>query len=105
MVNLRVGVADKFPNRRYGMQSPPTIYKDLVITGSSVGEFPALSAAGDVRAWEVRTGKLVWTFHTIPRPGEPNHDARQGEDWEDGGARTRGGSSLSMSSAGWGSCQ
>ena len=82
-VNLRVGVADKFPNRRYGMTSPPAIYKDLVITGSNVGEFPALSAAGDVRAWDMRTGKLVWTFHTIPRPGEPNHDAWQGEDWVD----------------------
>jgi glucose dehydrogenase len=83
MVNLRPGVADKFPERRYGMTSPPVLYKDIVITGSNVGEAPALSAAGDVRGWDMTTGKLLWTFHTIPRPGEANHDAWQGEDWVD----------------------
>src|SRR3546814_1699968 len=44
-----------------GMSSPPAIYKDLVITGSRVQEMPVKGAAGDVRAWDARTGKLVWT--------------------------------------------
>src|SRR5581483_10063149 len=83
LVNLRPGVADKFPNSFYGLSSPPTIYKDLIITGSHVQEAPSLGPSGDVRAWDVRTGKLVWTFHTIPRPGEPNHEVWQGDQWVD----------------------
>lgn len=59
--------------RFYGMTSPPIVFENLVITGSAVQEFPAQGAAGDVRAWDARTGQLVWTFHSVPRPGEPNH--------------------------------
>jgi glucose dehydrogenase len=82
-VNLRTGVADKFPSRAYGLSSPPAIYKDIVITGSHTQENPALGPAGDVRGWDIRTGKLLWTFHTIPRPGEPNYDAWKGDQWVD----------------------
>ncbi len=60
-------------SRFYGMTSPPIVFENLVITGSAVQEFPAVGASGDVRAWDARTGKLVWTFHSIPRPGEPNY--------------------------------
>ncbi len=65
-----------------GLSSPPTIYKDLVITGSRVQEMPVKGAAGDVRAWDMRTGKLVWTFRTIPQPGEAGHDTWEGESWK-----------------------
>ena len=44
--------------RFYGMTSPPLVYGDLVITGSAVQEFPPRGAAGDVRAWDARTGAL-----------------------------------------------
>ena len=66
--------------------SPPSIYKDILITGTRVSE--GMDAApGDIRAYDVRTGKLVWQFHTIPRPGEPGH-----ETWEDPNAwKTTGG--------------
>ncbi len=57
------------PNAYYGYSSPANIYKNLAIIGSRVQEAPAKGASGDVRAWDVRTGKLAWTFHTIPRPG------------------------------------
>ena len=53
-----------------------------MITGSSPGEEPAFGAAGDIRAWDMRSGKLVWTFHTLPRPGEPNHEVWQDGQWE-----------------------
>jgi len=66
----------------YGMSSPPLVYRDLVITGSRVQEVPSLGAAGDVRAWNARTGKLVWTFHSVPRPGEPGHDTWEGDSWK-----------------------
>ncbi len=63
----------------YILPSPPVVYKNLVITGAGPGEGPGGSAggkgpAGDTRAWDLRTGKLVWTFHTIPRPGEFGYD-------------------------------
>src|SRR5215475_10048351 len=52
-----------------GLTSPGLIYKDLLIVGSVVSEtLPA--APGHIRAYDVRTGKLRWTFHTIPQPGE-----------------------------------
>lgn len=70
------------PRAPLGMSSPPLTYKNLVITGSRVQEMPTLGAAGDVRAWDARTGQLVWTFHTVPRPGEFGHDTWEGESWK-----------------------
>ena len=71
-----------YPKASYGLTSPPIVYRNLVITGSATQEFPTLGAAGDVRAWDVRTGKLVWTFHTVPRPGERGHATWQGDSWK-----------------------
>jgi len=63
--------------------SPPSVYKDLVITGTRVSE--AMDAApGDIRAYDARTGKIVWQFHTIPHPGEAGY-----ETWEDPNAWQR----------------
>ena len=72
----------------YILPSPPVIYKDLVITGAGPGEGPGglgggLGPSGDTRAWNVRTGKLVWTFHSVPRPGEKGHDTWAGDSWKD----------------------
>jgi glucose dehydrogenase len=82
LVNLKIGVTEKFPKARYAITSPPNFYKNLVITGSSPGEEPTFGATGDIRAWDMRSGKLVWTFHTLPRPGEPNHEVWQDGQWE-----------------------
>ena len=65
-----------------GMTSPPIAYKNLVITGSIVPEFPELGPWGDVRAWNVLTGKLVWTFHSVSRPGEKGHETWKDEGWK-----------------------
>jgi glucose dehydrogenase len=83
ILNVRVGVADEYPKGQYGISSPPAIYKNLVITGCQLQEMPSKGPSGDVRAWDVRTGKLVWTFHTLPRPGELNHDDWQEDQWQD----------------------
>ncbi|HRQ51250.1 MAG TPA: pyrroloquinoline quinone-dependent dehydrogenase, partial [Agriterribacter sp.] len=57
--------------------SAPTVYKDLLLTGSRVSE--GMDAApGHIRAFDVRTGQMKWIFHTIPQPGEPGY-----ETWED----------------------
>ncbi|MBS1529126.1 MAG: PQQ-binding-like beta-propeller repeat protein [Bacteroidetes bacterium] len=53
--------------------SPGIIYKDLYIIGSRVNE-TADAAPGHIRAYDVRTGKLRWIFHTIPHPGEYGYD-------------------------------
>jgi glucose dehydrogenase len=78
-------------NVAYSMLSPPTIYKNLVITGAGTGEGPGGSnggtgPAGDTRAWDARTGTLVWTFHTVPRPGELGYDT-----WGENSALRRSG--------------
>lgn len=67
---------------RNGMTSPPIVYKNLVITGGTTQENPPLGPAGDVRAWDMRTGKLVWTFHSVPRAGEKFNDTWVGESWK-----------------------
>lgn len=75
--------------------SPGIIYKDLFIVGSRVDEGP-VAAPGHIRAYDARTGKLKWIFHTIPQPGEFGYDT-----WEDpnaykyiGGANAWGGFSM-----------
>jgi len=82
-VDLRAGVADAFPGREYSVTSPPAIYQDLVITGAAVPEYPSKGPSGSVRAFDVRTGKLVWTFRTIPQPGEAGHETWQEDAWKD----------------------
>jgi quinoprotein glucose dehydrogenase len=81
-VNLKTpDVMNGFPKALYSVTSPPVVYKNLVITGAMTQEQPAFGAAGDVRAWDAITGKHVWTFHTVPRPGEFGHDTWEGDSW------------------------
>ncbi|HSH75442.1 MAG TPA: PQQ-binding-like beta-propeller repeat protein [Longimicrobiales bacterium] len=75
----------------YEILSAPAIYRNLVITGAGTGEGArgpdgGLGPAGDTRAWDARTGELVWTFHTVPRPGEYGYDT-----WGGDSARDRSG--------------
>jgi quinoprotein glucose dehydrogenase len=65
-----------------GMGTPPTMYKNLIITGGRTQENPPLGPAGDVRAWDVHNGKLVWTFRSIPRAGEKFNDTWAGDSWK-----------------------
>ena len=81
-VNLRAGVADNFPEAEYSVTSPPAIYQDLVITGAAVPEYPSRGPSGVVRAFYVRSGKLAWTFHTIPQPGEAGHETWEEDAWQ-----------------------
>ena len=74
---------DNYPSARYGLNGAPAIYKKLVITGSHVQDAGSLGGKGDVRAWDAATGKLVWTFHTVPRPGETGHETWLDEGWKD----------------------
>jgi quinoprotein glucose dehydrogenase len=67
------------------MTTPAVIYKDLMIVGGREAEtLPA--SPGDLRAYDVRTGKLRWSFHTIPHPGEFGYDTWPQEAWKSSGA-------------------
>ena len=80
-VDLRAGVTDVAG--AYGMSSPATIYRDLVITGALVPEAAPRGPSGDIRAFDVRTGALVWRFHTVPREGEPGNETWARDAWRD----------------------
>ena len=66
------------------LTSPGVIYRDLMIVGGRVGEALPTSP-GDVRAYDVRSGALRWTFHTIPHPGEPGYETWPKDAWTYGG--------------------
>jgi glucose dehydrogenase len=84
MVDLKQGVADELPDARLALESPPAVYQDIIITGCSNGEgAPSTGAYGDIRGWDARTGRLVWTFHTVPRKGEPGNDTWPEDGWKD----------------------
>jgi quinoprotein glucose dehydrogenase len=84
-VNLRTGAAENYPDRFCGMTSPPLVYKNLVITGLIVADSQPLGPSGDVRAYDVDTGKEVWRFHTVPRPGEAGHETWENDSWKERG--------------------
>lgn len=73
-VDMRQGL-DRDPSsiRRMQAMMPGVIFDDLVIMGSAPGE-SYFSPPGYIRAYNVVTGKLEWTFHTIPHPGEFGYD-------------------------------
>ena len=94
-VDLHLGLDRDVTNLFVTASSPGIIYKDLLIMGTRVDEGPA-AAPGHIRAYDVRTGKQQWIFHTIPHPGEAGY-----ETWDDsiaykhiGGANTWSGFSL-----------
>jgi len=82
VVNLNTDAIMRGMQGRNALTSPPTVYKNLVITGGTTQENPPLGPAGDVRAWDMRTGKLVWTFGAIPQAGEKFNDTWAGDSWK-----------------------
>lgn len=81
----RVDLRDAFDRKPEDIQlsvtTPGVIYRDLIILGSSVPE-TLPSTPGDIRAYDVRSGKLAWVFHTIPRPGEFGHETWPKDAWK-----------------------
>jgi quinoprotein glucose dehydrogenase len=82
VVDMKPGALNGLANSMFGLSSPPIIYKSVVITGAHVQESPSVGAAGDTRAWDLHTGKLVWTFHSVPRPGEPGSETWEPDSWK-----------------------
>ena len=86
-VNLLEGLGQDVSNDLYGVSSPPLVCGEAVAVGSSILEFPPRpdTPPGDVRAFNARTGELMWHFHSIPKDGEYGADT-----WEDGSNNRNG---------------
>jgi quinoprotein glucose dehydrogenase len=82
VVDMKPGALNGLANSMFGLSSPPLVYKNVLITGAHVQESPSIGAAGDTRAWDVHTGKLVWTFHSVPRPGESGSETWEPDSWK-----------------------
>lgn len=94
-VDLREGLG-RDPKRLTLVQSynPGRVFEDLILFGSATNE-EYESGPGDVRAYEIRTGRLAWTFHTIPHPGEPGYETWPKDAWKTvGGANAWSGMAL-----------
>src|SRR5687768_170101 len=92
VVDLREGIDGRDPATLGNVQSntPGEIFENTLILASNTGE-GYMSPPGDIRAYDVLTGKLVWTFHTVPRPGEFGYDTWPKDAWKYvGGTNTWG---------------
>ncbi|MEO6909413.1 MAG: PQQ-binding-like beta-propeller repeat protein, partial [Edaphobacter sp.] len=81
-IDIKKDVTNGYPRARLFMSSPPSIYKNIVITGGQTQESPGVGASADTRGWDVHTGKLVWQFHSVPHPGEVGNDTWAGDSWK-----------------------
>ncbi len=93
-VDLNAGLRNDTAAASVTATSPGMVYQDLLILGSRVSELYG-AQPGSVRAYNIRTGKLEWTFHTIPQPGEPGYETWPKGAWKyAGGVNDWGGMSL-----------
>ena len=76
-IDLHDNLGKDVQNMYVSSTTPGIIYKDIIIVGTRVAE-EAAAAPGHIRAYDVRTGKMRWIFHTIPQPGEEGY-----ETWDD----------------------
>lgn len=86
-VDLREGLGRPAKTLFVLANTPGAVVGDLLILGTRVNEGPGPSAPGFIRAYDVRTGKIAWTFRTIPQPGEPGYETWPPDAWKySGGA-------------------
>ncbi|MEJ7693347.1 pyrroloquinoline quinone-dependent dehydrogenase [Daejeonella sp.] len=93
-VSMNVGMRGEPDKISVIPTTPGTIYQDLYIIGNEVSELYG-AEPGHIRAYNVKTGALVWTFHTVPQPGEVGYDSWPKDAWKYvGGANSWGGITL-----------
>lgn len=73
-VDLKEGLGRDVGGLDLQANTPGVVYGDLLIMGMRLGEGPAPAAPGHIRAYNVRTGELVWRFNTVPQPGEVGYE-------------------------------
>ncbi|MEX0619331.1 MAG: hypothetical protein WDZ76_06030 [Pseudohongiellaceae bacterium] len=93
MIGLRNTEDSRYPNIDIGISAPPFVMNDVIVVGAahSTGGRPRAKSnvKGDIRGFDVRTGELLWTFHTIPERGEIGY-----ESWLDEGVEFTGNSGV-----------
>jgi len=82
-IDLSEGLVWAINKKHYTNTSPPVIYKDLIILGNGVGDRLVYrnDPPGDIRAFDARSGRQRWSFHTIPQPGEVGNDTWGSDSW------------------------
>jgi quinoprotein glucose dehydrogenase len=82
-IDLSEGLVWSINKKHYTNTSPPVIYKDLIILGNGVGDRLVYrnDPPGDIRAFDARSGRQRWSFHTIPQPGEVGNDTWGADSW------------------------
>jgi glucose dehydrogenase len=88
-VSLNRHTADEAP---YFSWNPPIVVNDVIVVGGNGGGkagggygdsgFVKEAAPEDIRGYDVRTGKQLWTFHVVPQPGEPGHETWANDSWK-----------------------
>lgn len=86
-VDLTKGLRRPVSREYYDMQSPPLIIGNAIVVGSSVWDWWARRPPppGDVRGFDARSGKLLWTFHTVPQGSEPGAETWENNSWREAG--------------------
>jgi quinoprotein glucose dehydrogenase len=98
-VDLREGLGRPADKLTVTASTPGVIFEDLLIMGSTVPE-TLPSAPGDIRAFDVTTGQIRWSFHTIPHPGEPAYETWPPDAWKiAGGANAWSGVAVDRANA------
>jgi len=97
-IDLREGLGLPVERASVSASTPGSIFEDLIIFGSSVPE-TLPGTPGHIRAFDVRTGKLRWIFHTIPQPGEFGSDTWPKEPTLSGGANAWAGVTVDQGNA------
>ena len=84
IVDLSQGLRKPIDRRHYNINSPPTVCRDTIVVGSAINDNPRTRhmPLGDVRGYDVRTGRLEWVFHTIPQAGEYGVETWEGGSWK-----------------------
>ena len=86
----RVDLRADTKNLYYWRTPSPIVVKDVIVIGgqpiaTGTADVNRASLAGDIRGYDVRTGKLLWTFHTVPREGEAGTETWENDSWRQGG--------------------
>ena len=86
-IDLVEGLRRPIDRNYYTTSSPPVIVRGVIVVGSSVFDFwgSRPSPPGDVRGFDVLTGRLLWTFHTVPQGEEPGVETWENESWKEAG--------------------
>ncbi|EDY84138.1 Cytochrome c subfamily, putative [Verrucomicrobiia bacterium DG1235] len=88
-IDLKVDLGAGAQGLQVQANTPGVVYENLIVMGMRVGEGPAPAAPGPIRAYDVRSGELVWRFNTIPQPGEAGY-----ETWPEEAYKSVGGANV-----------